>query len=127
MAHLFIQTLKQMVVFLLAGQTILVLGMGKQYEKYLRLLISLMIAANMTAAFGSLMGELPFLNRAEQGNGKEMDFIDRLEENALAFEEELRDRQLQMEERWKKMNQVDPAEGSPTEMGRIRIEDIVVQ
>ncbi len=127
MAEAFIQTLKQMVVFILAGQTILVLGLGKQYEKYLRLLISLMIAANMTAAFGSLLGELPFLGSRLQTGAEDTDFIKRWEENVQAFEEELKGRQQEMEEGWKEMNGMESFT-EPTQGGRrIVIEEIVIQ
>lgn len=54
MAAMFIQLVKKMVIFLVVGQTILHFGIGRQYERYVKLLISLMVAAQLVAAASGL-------------------------------------------------------------------------
>ena len=120
MAQAFILTLKQMVVFLLVGQTLLHFGMGKQYEKYIRLIISLMITANMITAFWGLFRQLPY-------DGSSRSFFERWEAEMAQIEEELEASQKKLEMEWEEMNSQLSKQQTETEYGSIIIEEIVIQ
>ncbi len=98
MAEMFIGLVKKMVIFLVAGQTILHFGMGKQYERYVKLIISLMMVAQfLSAGFGffSPAMEREFLAGEERLISS---FQERWRVNLEEFEERLYRKQEEFEE-----------------------------
>lgn len=141
MAEVFIGLVKQMVIFLIAGQTILRFGMGKAYERYIKLIISLMVIAQFISV---LFGLFPSAGEKEVWASKEqlvLSFEERWAENIKDFERRLTDKHQQLEGEWKKdmgyseaaqkKGEAKPSEGSLTESGRednqIIIEEIKIQ
>lgn len=53
MFSVFIQLVKRIGIFMVVGRTILNFGISKKYEKYLKLVISFMVAAQIIFAFGT--------------------------------------------------------------------------
>ena len=52
MFSIFLELVKKVGIFVIIGQTIMHFGIGKQYEKYMKLLMSFMVAAQVIFAFG---------------------------------------------------------------------------
>ena len=96
MGNVFIGIAKRVGIFLIAGQTILHFGVGKQYEKYVKLMISFMAAAQLIVGFGSL-----FQETTEGGLTRifAKDFEQKWEEHILHFETELGKKQEQLEQK----------------------------
>ena len=94
MGEVFIGIAKRVGIFLIAGQTILHFGVGKQYEKYVKLIISFMAAAQLILGFGGL-----FQETTEGGLTKlfAKDFEKKWENHILQFETELEKKQEQLE------------------------------
>ena len=53
MFSVFMQLVKRIGIFMIVGQTVLNFGISKKYEKYLKLVISFMVAAQIIFAFGT--------------------------------------------------------------------------
>ena len=53
MFSVFTQLVKRIGIFMMIGQTVLNFGISKKYEKYLKLVISFMAAAQIIFAFGT--------------------------------------------------------------------------
>ena len=134
MAEVFIGLVKKMVIFLVAGQTILHFGMGKQYERYVKLIISLMMVAQLLSAGFGLFSH----GKDRMLLTKEKKLISSFEEgwkvNMEEFEKHLYEKQEEFEDRWKSQD-LQPKEtgeagnfqDSGTQYGRIRIEEIRIQ
>ncbi len=52
MFALFLELVKKVGIFIIIGQTIMHFGISKKYEKYMKLVISFMVAAQVIFAFG---------------------------------------------------------------------------
>lgn len=53
MVGIFMEMSKKVGIFMIISQTLMHLGIGKKYEKYIRLVISLMVAAQIIFSFTS--------------------------------------------------------------------------
>lgn len=78
MVNDFLQDLKQVGIFLIIGQTILHFRPGKQYEKYMRLMISMMIMSQLM---------IPIFSIFDQEIGATMnEYLAQYQEELKAFE-----------------------------------------
>ena len=57
MFSLFLELVKKVGIFVITGQTIMHFGISKKYEKYMKLVISFMVAAQIIFAFGVYFGK----------------------------------------------------------------------
>lgn len=127
MAGVFIRLMKQMVIFLIAGQTLLHFGMGKQYERYVKLVISLMLAAQLLSAAISLF---PTGKRLwEWGSGKGMREVveEGWEMNMEEFENKLYRKQEEFEDWQKNKQQQADKEEKAAQSRQIKVEEIRIQ
>lgn len=120
----FMELVKRVGIFVIIGQTILHLGISKVYEKYMKLVISFMVAAQIVFAFGT------YLYKTESGRGFEEEYYDSWEENMKNLEDELKKNQSETKRKLEKRFQ--QQEGSGEEFkedkrDRIIIEKIVIQ
>lgn len=127
MAEIFIGLVKQMVIFLIAGQTILHFGMGRQYEKYIKLIISLMIVANLISAFVSLWRQVPESGFAGKANFTTESFEERWQYNMGVFQEELEEKQRLIEEKWVETEKEQTGEEVKSGYSEIFVEEIVIK
>lgn len=56
MFSVFMELVKRVGIFVIIGQTILHFGISKKYEKYMKLVISFMVGAQVVFAFGVYLG-----------------------------------------------------------------------
>ena len=119
----FLQILRETALFMLGAQVLLYLGPGKKYEKYGKMIVSLLVLAQLAEPildFGRYLGETSFHSRMEyfaQENEQFLDKLKLLEEDSqtpvwegmvLSVEELLADLAGEYEIR---MERVDYAEG----------------
>ena len=130
MAEVFIGLVKKIVIFLVAGQTILHFGMGKQYERYVKLIISLMVVVQLlSAGFGFFS---PGKERELLAGEERMisSFEERWKRNMEEFEERLYQKQEEFEGGWRKQDlqpQETEAGEAQTGQNQIIIEEIKIQ
>ena len=55
MFSVFLELVKRVGIFMIIGQTILHFGISRTYEKYIKLVVSFMIAAQIVFAFGAYL------------------------------------------------------------------------
>ena len=124
MVTIFFELVKRVGIFVVIGQTILHLGISKVYEKYMKLVISFMVAAQIVFAFGT------YLYKAESDRGFEEAYYENWEENMKKLEEEFKDNQLEtkmkIEERFLEQEMSVERQGGENQ-SKIRIEKIVIQ
>lgn len=127
MGEVFIDMTKGVGIFLIAGQTILHFAVGKQYEKYIKLIISLMVAAQIVSGFST------FFN----ANGKEsdlsilqqfrIDYYENWEKNQEDFQRKLLERQEELEQSMmEQQDKVETAQEENSATGNIVIEKIEI-
>lgn len=124
MFSVFLDLIKGVGIFLIISRTLLHFGIGKKYETYMKLVISLMVAAQIIFAFGT------FFN-ADSGKNlmmSEAEYYKKWEENMnrleKAFEEEQKKREEQLQEQVTKETQSQEEANSGN---RIYVEKIRIQ
>lgn len=125
MLNVFVELVKRVGIFVIIGQTILHFGIGKEYEKYMKLVISFMVAAQVVFAFGVYFDK----DHSVVWGGKE-EYYESWNRNMQALEEELQRKQLsvntKLQERFEIQSTI--VKEKKTDNGnRIRIEKIIVQ
>lgn len=93
MFFVFLELVKRVGIFVIIGQTILHFGISKEYEKYMKLVVSLMVAAQIVFAFHSYLG------KEERGGWivSSEEYYEQWNENMKELEEEFIERQVQLE------------------------------
>lgn len=126
MFSVFLELVKRVGIFVIIGQTILHFGISKNYEKYMKLILSFMVAAQVVFAFGS------YFQKEEKMSWKMFseEYYEQWEENMKEMESEFVNRQLQvaenLEQRFRETKETETQ--SEKENGtRIKIEKIVIQ
>ena len=95
-----LEIIKKATVFMMIGKVILNLGIGKEYEKYTKLVISLMVVLQVWSGMQSIVQTLSvegIITSKEQ-------FYETWEEESKRFEKELYEQQFKIEEIWTKEN-----------------------
>ena len=126
MFSVFMELVKRVGIFVIIGQTVLHFGISQKYEKYMKLVISFMVAAQIIFAFGvylrqddervHIMSATEYLKRWENSM-EEME--KKMEESQEAMAQGM-EKEVQQ---WKGMN----AGSANSENSDIRIEKIVIQ
>lgn len=125
MLSVFIELVKRVGIFVIIGQTILHFGIGKEYEKYMKLVISFMVVAQIVFAFGV------YFNKEQSAVwGRKEEYYESWNRNMKALEEEFQKKQLsvstRLQERFEAQS-VMTQEEENNNRSSIRIEKIVVQ
>ena len=127
MAEIFIHLVKQMVIFLIAGQTILHFGIGRQYERYVRLILSLMLVTQLLSAAVSILPAGQELDIWGSGKGIRESFRSDWEDNMEQFEKKLYQKQEELEDWQKRRMQETSEEESMKDSRQIKVEEITIQ
>ncbi|MBQ3105684.1 MAG: hypothetical protein IJC59_07500 [Lachnospiraceae bacterium] len=91
MGELFVDLVKSVCIFLITGQSILHFGIGRGYEKYVRAVISFMVAAQLISGFFVMTGKKGGFEMEDLIRGFEQDLED-MEQYLQSMEETLRER-----------------------------------
>ena len=126
MFSVFLELVKRVGIFVIIGQTILNFGISKSYEKYMKLVLSFMITAQIVFAFGS------YFQKEEKISWKifSEEYYEQWEENRKEMESEFVNRQLQLTENLEQRFRETKETGIQNEKEkakRIEIEKIVIQ
>ncbi len=126
MFSVFLELVKRVGIFVIIGQTVLHFGISKEYEKYMKLVVSLMVVAQVIFAFGSYGkkdGTNSFMVSSEE-------YYERWEENMKELEKEFENRQellnQNLEQRFQKKDGKETEEQGIS-INEIRIEKIVIR
>lgn len=126
MFSVFLELVKRVGIFMIIGQTILHFGISKNYEKYMKLILSFMVAAQVVFAFGS------YFRKEEKISWKmfSKEYYEQWEENRKKMEAEFVNRQLQLtenlEERFRETNETG-IQSEKENLRKIKVEKIVIQ
>lgn len=125
MLSVFLEMVKRVGIFIIIGQTILHLGIGKEYEKYMKLVISFMVAAQIVFAFG-----VCFNSQGAEVWKWEEEYYENWNRNMKALEEEFQKTQgavnTKLQQRFEKQKEMLCEEDTGNGTG-IKIKKIVVQ
>ena len=121
MFSIFVENLKRLSVFIIVSQTILHFGVGRKFEKYLKLVFSFMIVAQLvfsiSAYFEFEKGIVEFLSQEN--------YYQRIEEYMGGLEKEYEIQQSELEDRLQEIyeveNKSDKGEAGSIRVDRIRI------
>lgn len=127
MAELFINLAKRMVIFLIAGQTFLHFGMGKPYERYVKLTISLMLVAQLVSAVFGFLFSANRESLLNPGGEEWSSFEQQWESNQAEFEKRLYMQQSRLEQEWKEKVEELSIDEDRGEENQIKIEEIRIQ
>lgn len=92
--EIFLGVLKKVTVFMIIGKTILNLGVGKEYEKYIKVIMAFMVILQIWAGINSTLQVMSF--QKKEGS----DFYTSWQEEMKNFEQELRFHQKEIEDTW---------------------------
>jgi len=126
MFSVFLELVKRVGIFVIIGQTMIHFGISKEYEKYTRLVVSLMVAAQIVFAFHSYL-------RKEEWDGRIMfseKYYEQWDENMKELEEEFIGRQEEVKQNLEKRFQVKEGMGETegySSINEIKIEKIIIQ
>lgn len=111
---------------MIIGQTILHFGIGKEYEKYMKLVISFMVAAQIVFAFGVCFDK----DRSVLWKWGEEEYYENWNRNMKALEDEIQKKQrsvnMKLQKRFEKQESM-IYEEKDNNGSSIRIEKIVIQ
>ena len=121
MFSIFVENLKRLSVFIIVSQTILHFGVGRKFEKYLKLVFSFMIVAQLvfsiSAYFEFEEGIVEFISQEN--------YYQRIEEYMGGLEKEYEIQQSELEDRLQEIyeveNKSDKGEAGSIRVDRIRI------
>lgn len=126
MFSVFLELVKRVGIFVIIGQTILHFGISKKFEKYMKLVISFMVAAQIVFAFGVYLkrdGSSWQIMSAEEYL-KEWDT--NMEELEDMIEECKEDMEQSMNEKFQQ-SEKNMIKNDGQENNQIRIEKIIIQ
>ena len=118
---MFVENLKRLSVFIIVSQTILHFGVGRKFEKYIKLVFSFMIVAQLVFSFIAYFdfeeGIVEFMSQEN--------YYQRIEEYLGELEKEYEVQQSELESRLQQIYEVesknDKGEASSIKVDRIRI------
>ena len=113
MVNIFLEMTKKVGIFMIISQTLMHLGMAKKYEKYIRLVISFMVAAQIIFSFAAFFK----IENSAVWEFLERDFQQEWKQEVREFDEQLRKIQENMYEKVK----ADTEDFQKNESGEIKI------
>ena len=124
MFSVFMELVKRVGIFVIIGQTILHFGISKKYEKYMKLVISFMVAAQIVFAFGI------YLDQDEKPgylmSGEE--YLKKWDENMTSMEERIEKSRVEMVQNVEEeLQQSEPVSVDENENNSIKIEKIIIR
>ena len=121
MFSVFLELVKKVGIFVIIGQTIMHFGIGKKYEKYMKLVISFMVAAQIIFAFGIYL-------KQDSKVWKEITAEEYLKEWDLSIKELEMQMENSKKEKKDALNQVSPKVFEKENMwnGKIKIERVTI-
>ncbi|MBR4982764.1 MAG: hypothetical protein IKY94_09410 [Lachnospiraceae bacterium] len=126
MVAVFLELVKRVGIFVIIGQTILHFGIGKAYEKYIKLVISFMVAAQIVFAFGAYFEK----DRFVAGKWGEEYYYENWNQSMKALEEEFHEKQMgvtmNLQQRFAEQEEMVP-EKDENSGNEVKIEKIVIQ
>lgn len=122
--EIFLEVLKKVTVFMIIGKTILNLGVGKEFEKYIKSIMAFMVILQIWAGINSTLQ----VGWRENEKGDKGDFYSSWEEEMKDFEQKLRLQQKEIEANWKEKQPLEEEvkEEEMEEKKRIQIEKIKI-
>lgn len=126
MFTVFLELAKRVGIFVIIGQTVLHFGISKNYEKYMKLIFSFIVAVQIVFAFDS------YFEEEEKISWKMFseDYYEQWEENMKKMEQNFVENQSQMKESLEQrfyQEKIEEEENKREDVQKIRIEKIVVQ
>ncbi len=95
MLSLFLENLKRLSVFIVISQTILHFGVGRKYEKYIKLILSFMVVAQLVFAISSYFDlDIGFIRGISKEN-----YYNQWEQYMVGLEEEYKLQQSSLDQR----------------------------
>lgn len=98
MGNIFIDMVKNVGIFIVVGQTLLHFGVGKRYEKYLKLIISLMVVSLLVSGFGAFLKSEKELGVTKIWKMGQNEYYEFWEKNRKNFEEKVVLQQKEIEQ-----------------------------
>lgn len=92
MLSLFLENLKRLSIFIIISQTILHFGVGRKFEKYIKLILSFMVVAQLVFAISSYFN----LDRGVMRGISKENYYEQWEQYMSALEEEYKIQQSSM-------------------------------
>lgn len=92
MFSVFMELVKRVGIFVIISQTILHFGISKKYEKYMKLVISFMVAAQIVFAFGGYLGQDEKMGYFMSGE----EYLEKWNVNMLEVEERIEESRTEM-------------------------------
>lgn len=110
---------------MIIGQTILHFGIGIKYEKYMKLMISFMVAAQIVSAFGTYLKR----GQASQWEWKQEEVYENWNRNMKVLEEEFQEKQMELSQNLQQRLEKQEAEQQKEDNNYegIKIEKIVIR
>ena len=119
MLQMFVENLKRLSVFIIISQTILHFGVGRKFEKYLKLVFSFMVVAQLVFSIGSYFdfenGFVEFISQEK--------YYQRLESYMGNLEQEYEVQQKELESRLQQIYEVEN-KNNKGEAGSIKVDRI---
>lgn len=97
MGKIFIDMVKNVGIFMVVAQTLLHFGVGKRYEKYLKLIISLMVVSLLVSGFGALLKSEKELGITKIWKMGQSEYYEFWQKNRKNFEEKVVLKQKEIE------------------------------
>lgn len=120
------ELVKRVGIFVIIGQTILHFGISKQYEKYMKLVISFMIGAQIVFAFGVYVKqdkkEIPVMSVEEYRQAWEIN-MEEMEKKAEGYKSSM----VQNAKGWMQQNGNSYMQSDNLAEHNIRIEKIIIR
>lgn len=124
MFSVFMELVKRVGIFVIIGQTILHFGISKKYEKYMKFVISFMVAAQIVFAFGVYLGqdEKPgYLMSGEE-------YLEKWNEDMTLVEERIEKSRVEMVQNFEEeLQKSESVSVDKSEKNSIKIEKIVIR
>ena len=119
MLQMFVENLKRLSVFIIVSQTILHFGVGRKFEKYLKLVFSFMVVAQLVFSIGSYFdfenGLVEFISQEK--------YYQRLEDYMGSMEQEYEVQQKELESRLQQIYEMEN-KNNKGETGSIKVDRI---
>ena len=116
---MFVENLKRLSVFIIISQTILHFGVGRKFEKYLKLVFSFMVVAQLVFSIGSYFdfenGLVEFISQEK--------YYQRLENYMGSMEQEYEVQQKELESRLQQIYEMEN-KNNKGETGSIKVDRI---
>lgn len=120
MFSVFLDLGKKIGIFILVGQTVIHFGIGRKYEAYMKLVISLMVVVQIAVTFGAYLQKDTY----ELWQVTEEEYYEKWETMMKDMEDSFKKEQKSMENQVAEKFREETKKGEKTKQDRIHIETI---